>query len=266
MRSKAERYLTFVNHGARVRVGVNAANAFDRVRLALPFGSQIRRTRRPDASFRLFVAEGTATRGATHRLYRGSLLLQSSRRLEPLLERLGSELHFTVASYARSALFVHAGVVGWRGRAILLPGRSMTGKTSLVAALVRAGADYLSDEYAVVDARGRIHPFPKPIGIRLPGGETRQTAPESIGGTVGRRPLRAGLIVATRYVRGVRFEPTVRTASRGLMVLIANAVVVRERPRFALDRLARIAGDASTLEGTRGEAHRAAAWLLRQMG
>jgi hypothetical protein len=31
-----------------------------------------------------------------------------------------------------------------------------------VAELVRAGATYYSDEFAVLDSRGRVHPFPRP--------------------------------------------------------------------------------------------------------
>jgi hypothetical protein len=66
-----------------------------------------------------------------------------------------------VAENARRWIFVHAGVVAWRGQAIVIPGATQSGKTSLVAALVRAGAEYFSDEYAVFDARGRVHPLPR---------------------------------------------------------------------------------------------------------
>ena len=200
---------------------------------------------------------------APHRLYRESDPLQASRHLEPLLKRLESDLHFTVASHARASLFVHAGVVGWRGRAIVLPGRSMSGKSSLVAALLRAGAAYYSDEYAVIDGKGRIHPYAKPIGLRAPGGGTRQIAPGSIGCKVGTRPLHPALIVSTRYSRGQRFEPEERSPSRALMVLIANTIVIRERPRFALNRLMPVAREARILEGVRGDADAAASWLLR---
>jgi hypothetical protein len=42
---------------------------------------------------------------------------------------------------------------------MVLPGKSFAGKTTLVAALVRAGAEYWSDEYAVLDANGDVHPY-----------------------------------------------------------------------------------------------------------
>lgn len=253
--------LTFENQGARVRVCVNDPGALPHVERALPVGSRMEPSSSPDVLFSLSVADDPAG-GQPHRLYRGSALVGSARRLEPLVKRLESALHFAVASNARSSLFVHAGVVGWRERAILLPGRSMSGKSSLVAALLRAGADYYSDEYAVVDAEGRIHPYARPLEQRLPRGGTRQTSPER----VGTRPLRAGLIVSTRYSEGGRFAPEERRPVRGLMILIANTVLVRERPRFALDHLIPVTRGATVLEGERGDADEAAAWLLRHPG
>ena len=53
----------------------------------------------------------------------------------------------------------HAGVVGWRGRAIVIPGRSHAGKSTLVAELVRRGAVYYCDEFAVLHETGRVHPY-----------------------------------------------------------------------------------------------------------
>jgi uridine kinase len=41
---------------------------------------------------------------------------------------------------------------------IAIPGRSFSGKTSLVTALVRAGAVYYSDEFAVIDRDGLVRP------------------------------------------------------------------------------------------------------------
>src|ERR1044071_2065737 len=46
----------------------------------------------------------------------------------PLLE---SHLRLYVAERAPRRVFVHAGVVGWRGPAVLIPGRRLSGKTSL---------------------------------------------------------------------------------------------------------------------------------------
>ena len=94
-----------------------------------------------------------------------------TRRLETALDAFESDLHHHVAEWAPRLVFVHAGVVGWRGIAILLPGRSMSGKTTLVRALLDAGAAYYSDEYAVLDERGRVHPFARYLRQRATGGK-----------------------------------------------------------------------------------------------
>ena len=70
-----------------------------------------------------------------------------------------SLVRILVAEWTRSLVFIHAGAVGWRGKAIVFPGNSFFGKTTLVAELVRRGAAYLSDEYAILDENGVVHPF-----------------------------------------------------------------------------------------------------------
>ena len=44
---------------------------------------------------------------------------------------------------------IRAGVVAWNGRAALLPGARQAGKTTLVAELLKKGAVYYSDAYAL---------------------------------------------------------------------------------------------------------------------
>src|SRR5262249_31989758 len=75
-------------------------------------------------------------------------------------------VHLTIGEHAWSGIFVRGGFVGWPGRAPLIPGRTHTGKSTLVAALVRAGATYFSDEYAVLDPRGLVHAHLRPLSLR----------------------------------------------------------------------------------------------------
>src|SRR6185503_15266327 len=118
--------------------------------------------------------------------YWNLLRVARSRSFEDVLNALESHVQLTVAEFAPRRIFVHAGVVGWKDRAILIPGVSHSGKTTLVDLLIRAGATYYSDEYAVLDARGRVHPFPRALGIRFPNsGESRKVRAEEIGAEVG---------------------------------------------------------------------------------
>ena len=203
--------VSLVSYGVRLGVRVDDAALLDR----LPFYLPPVRTRPPtpvvDQLFSLCTArrDGTPTERSATRVYAGHRLIARRIALDPSmrLDLLRSCLEFHIANSARSWLFVHAAVVGWRGRAILIPGRSRSGKTTLVSALVRAGARYYSDEFAVLDRSGRVHPWSRPLRIRTPGLPPRSHPVETLGGRAGRRPLPVGLIVVTAYRAGARWRP-----------------------------------------------------------
>lgn len=65
-----------------------------------------------------------------------------------------------------STLTVHAGVVSHDGRALIFPGDANAGKSTLVAALVHAGFQYLSDEAALIDLDDAIvHPYHRSVSL-----------------------------------------------------------------------------------------------------
>lgn len=73
----------------------------------------------------------------------------------------------TLTTLLTRLLFVHAGVVAFDGRGMILVGESGAGKTSTVAALVRRGATYLSDEVALLDPEaGVVLPFALPMAVK----------------------------------------------------------------------------------------------------
>ena len=108
--------------------------------------------------------------GPGYRLSQDDEVVAEDSELKPVTDEFARALMVHVANYAPDRVFVHAGVVGWKGRALVLPGTSFAGKTTLVAELVRAGATYYSDEYAVVDEQGRVHPYPRDLQMRDAGG------------------------------------------------------------------------------------------------
>lgn len=70
---------------------------------------------------------------------------------------------------ATGVRLVHAAVIARAGRATLIAAPSNVGKTTLAAALVRAGADFLSDEAAVLGPRGgTVFDFPRAVSLRAP--------------------------------------------------------------------------------------------------
>jgi hypothetical protein len=181
---------------------------------------------------------------------------------------LESEIRQSVAAAARGRTFVHAGVVAWRGRAILVPGRSRSGKTTLVAELVRSGAVYYSDEFAVLDRRGRVHPFAKSLSIRegCAHHETvRRRRAEELGGSCGEEPLPVGLVVFASYSPGAEWRPATLTRGEAVLEMLSHTVPARLRPEASLVALERALSRATALRGERGEASDVAAALLRQV-
>jgi hypothetical protein len=172
-----------------------------------------------------------------------------------MLEAFASHLQLTVAEHAPRRVFVHAGVVGWRGKVIVLPGRSFSGKTTLVTALIRAGATYYSDEYAVFDERGRVHPYARPLGIRAIGSSiSDKVKPEELGASPGTKPLQVGLIVSTNFKQGARWRPRGISQGQAVLELLANTVSARSRPENALKVLPQALSAARAVKGVRGEA------------
>ncbi len=67
----------------------------------------------------------------------------------------------------RTHFLVHAGAVAHQGRALVLLGDSMWGKTTLVLELLRRGFHLLSDDLAAIErGRSRVHAFPRGLQIR----------------------------------------------------------------------------------------------------
>lgn len=172
---------------------------------------------------------------------------------DEVLAALESELQLCVGEWAPERVFLHAGVVGWRGRALLLPGLSFAGKSTLVQALLHAGAEYLSDEFAVLDEQGRVHPYPRRLALRRPDGVDRPTA-ETLGASVCSRPLPVGLVAHVRY--HPEGATTLRPVAPGRAVLdlLGHALAARRDPQRVLQTVQRMAAGAIHVRGLRGEA------------
>lgn len=85
----------------------------------------------------------------------------------------------TIISRVKSHFLVHAGVVSYNDRGIILAADSGHGKTTLVLELVRRGFKFLSDEMAALARTdGTVEPFPRSLRIR-PGTLERVGFPEA---------------------------------------------------------------------------------------
>ena len=172
------------------------------------------------------------------------------------------QLEFWIAEHASEAVFVHAGVIARGDRALLLPGRSHAGKSSLVAALLRAGATYGSDEFAVITPDGVVHAYPRPLVMRTPEGVHRVAA-EEFGSTSVMGPARIHAIADLTYEPGSAWSVRPLSRSGATMHLLDNAVAARSRATEVLDAVTEAVADlAVAVRGVRGDADDAAARVL----
>jgi len=136
-------------------------------------------------SFRVGGADARRNVRNYHLLYFGMVMIVRTMNLDFVFDELEGHLQPRLALLTPKYVFVHAGVVAWRGRAIVLPGYSRAGKSTLVAELLKLGATYYSDEYAVLDGprpgpplRAPAEPAPgeRPAAAALHAGGTRAEA------------------------------------------------------------------------------------------
>jgi hypothetical protein len=201
-------------------------------------------------SFNLLYAD-------THLIYRGL-------GLGDLFEALESDISIYLAQHTKKYLFVHAGVVAWRGKGIVIPGSSFSGKTELVRAFVEAGAKYYSDEFALFDSKGNVHSFPRPMSLRQQEGRAGRVrlAAGEVGGKSGKKALPVSLVLLTKYEPQSTWSPKMVSRGYGALQLSTHSLSLRSRPKATLIAFARALKGAKILTGTRGDAHETVASIL----
>jgi hypothetical protein len=153
----------------------------------------------------------------------------------PILNHLTWHVNQRAIELSGDRVLLHAAAAAWGDLGIILPGPKDSGKTTLVAGLVKAGFRYLTDEATSIDpASLRLHPYPKPLSID-PGSwqvhadlepdtdtdtaryirDQWQVAPERIRADAVSGPVGASLAVFPRYEPGadMLLQPLRRSAA-----------------------------------------------------
>jgi hypothetical protein len=184
-----------------------------------------------------------------------------------VVETLEHEVRMHAAFTAPAHVFIHAGAVALGSSAIIVPGESFSGKTTLVAALLRVGATYYSDEYAVIDTGGMLHPFPKPLAMRTLGGgpEQKPQAAADLGAETGTAGVPLALVVLTQFRPGAHWQPSCLTPAEAILKLFEHSYQGRDRPEMTLRTLRRALAGAVALTGERGEADETAQLLVTEL-
>jgi hypothetical protein len=138
----------------------------------------------------------------------------------------------------------------------------MAGKSTLVKALLAAGATYYSDEYAVLDHDGRVYPYPRKLSLRQPGANPVRVSAAELGARPGTRPIPVGLIAFTEYRPGAAWRAKSLSPARALFELASSTLPEVSHSRLGGAVLERLATSASALYGRRGDAAAAADEIL----
>jgi len=258
----------FKSYGVRVGLRVNDPALLPRFRERVPPGSRWIDSEIVDQLYSVVIGgSGTSARITQYSIaYLGAQRLARSIDPDIVVDAFESHVQSTVAEWSPLRVFVHAGVVEWKGKAIVIPGLSFSGKTTLVKHLVQAGAKYYSDEYAVLDGRGWVHPYPRPLGLRSQDSvRTDRIHVEDLGGAAGTRPVPVSLVLATAFKSGCTWQPRKLSAGKGVLELLSHTVNARKRPTLALTTLPKVAAHATILKGVRGEAERIAEVILKKV-
>lgn len=171
------------------------------------------------------------------------------RTLENALRGLSNAVHFVVGK--RSPMtFLHAGAVEVDGRAVVFPGRSRWGKSTLVASLVEQGLGYLSDEYAVISAEGAVFPLSKPIRLRVGDGDSGLNLGREGASAPG--GFRCAAVILTKYVDGATWRPRALTPGQAAFETLSSALQSRDEPDQVLNSVAALVRDAACFKGERG--------------
>ena len=256
MGKRSPRELGFEAHGVRFSVGASDDKLLGLLTGWLPPGTQ---THPREAAERRFAILADDRLG--YRMQVGDDT-DSSFDLDLAIGTVQRRIGTFVAARATDRVFIHSGVVADRGRAIMIPGHSMRGKTTLVTELLRLGAEFYSDEYAVLDEHGLAHPYAEPLSVRDADGQPQIRWPEDFGAENERPPVPVGVIAMTSYREGAEWNPQRRTAGAGVISLLAHSRSIAERPADTLAAARSGVEGAVVLEGERGEAADAASRLL----
>jgi hypothetical protein len=249
-------------HGLRVGFRTNARSVLDHLAAHPPVGWQPMSAGSPVNHWYGVSRRAAGPDGrAVHVLERAGRHLWQSDEFHDAWQQFEYQLEIDVAEHSPRYVFVHAGVVGWKDRAVLIPGRTCSGKSTLVAALCRAGADYYSDEYALLDHAGRVHPYARPLRLRDAARDVPPSTPPRAAGAAP--PLTVGLVVLTHFDRDASWEPTPLTRSLAVLDMLNHALSVQRQPQVVLEVLGRAMAGARALRGPRGDAAATAERILR---
>ncbi len=217
--------------------------------------------RAPDAATAdvSFVIVRNAEAPALVDVYRDAVLVRTRETPALAVAYVVWAMNSEVVANAGSHLLLHAAAGVTEGAALVLSGAEGSGKSTLVAALVRAGLGYVTDEIVAVDPdTGTIHPYAKPIVLEhgswplfedlgppepSPNGDRDQwlLAPHRLGRVaIATEPSMPRVLVFPRFEPGAGCDVARVDRAEAVIALCKQSFNFRSRSPGALDVVARL--------------------------
>lgn len=235
----------------------------------------------PDHRYEV-LEDGPAERPAFTLTFDGAAVCQTMR-AEQVLARLLWHVNRQVVARSNTKVLVHAAAAEHGGVALLFPAAMESGKSTLVAALVRTGLGYLTDETVGIDpASLLVHPYQRAISLDpgswqvLPDLEPRvapgawryrgrqwQVAPTSIRPGCLTGPVPARFVITPQYRAGAvtNLEPISR--ANAVSVLAEHSFNLRAHGASGLRTLAAIVRGCDCFRLTIADLDDACAFVMR---
>jgi hypothetical protein len=135
-----------------------------------------------------------------------------------------------------------------------------------VKEFLRVGADYYSDEFAVLTQEGKVHPYARCLSLRHNGqSEAIRLTAEELGASTGEKPLPVRLIVLTLFRPNGKGRPEGLSPGIGMLRLLQHTIAARAKPKLALSILDRVVHGAETLSRVRGEAQDTVSSIVKRL-
>ncbi len=177
---------------------------------------------------------------------------------EDIFDSIQSKIQMSLAVILPPEMYLlHAGAVVFEKVGILIPGDSFSGKTTLTREFLRAGAEYYSDDCAVIDKNGNLYPYSKTLSVRNFRQESEIVEAEKMGAVLGRQPRPVRLIILAEYEDKQIWQSHRVSQGEAVWEISKNLFYPTSMtlyPAETLRTLANLATCATTLRGVRGEA------------
>jgi hypothetical protein len=251
--------------GIKIGIRMDTPEFFENLRKILPPGSREIPFEETDKTFSIVAAAGTNLRGFYIETDGQTKLAQKFEVFEASsLTAIQNKIQLTLALTAPPKMyFFHAGAVSFENIGIIITGKSFTGKTTLVKEFIKNGAKYYSDDCAVLDSEGYLHPYPNPLAVREADGRNFLSA-EFFGAETGIEPVRLEYILITEYQKNAVWNPQAVKPGEGGFKLLEHffyRMSVRRKPTETLEFLAKLTQQAKVFKSPRNEAKAVVKWF-----